>query len=91
MIIECFENIKVQIRELDELQTVNVYGDIEYADHTRPICKSSIGRELLYAYDHAVHHLAIVKLGIHAEFPGIELDDSMGVASSTLRYQQSLS
>jgi hypothetical protein len=57
---------------------------------TRPMATSSIGRELLYAYDHAVHHLAIIKLGIKAEIPDVEIDSNIGVAASTLRHQLSL-
>jgi len=51
---------------------------------------SSVGREIMYAYDHAIHHLAIIKIGIKESFPKIEISDSLGVAPSTLRYENSL-
>jgi hypothetical protein len=38
---------------------------------------------LAYAIDHADHHLAIIKIALNDE--GIELDDEIGVASSTIR------
>ena len=49
---------------------------------------SSIGRELMYAYDHAIHHLAIVKIGMQIHFPEIKISKNLGVAPSTLKYRQ---
>ena len=86
MIIERFEQIKEDIKLLDEGKEVEVFGDFEFNDGSRPNAQSSIGREMLYAYDHGVHHLAIIKLGIRAGFPNVNIDESMGVAASTIRY-----
>lgn len=49
---------------------------------------SSIGRELMYAYDHAIHHLAIIKIGMQIHFPEIPISKNLGVAPSTLKYRQ---
>jgi hypothetical protein len=49
---------------------------------------SSVGRELMYAYDHAIHHLAIVKIGMQIHFPAITTDSDLGVAPSTLKYRK---
>ncbi|MEE9372763.1 MAG: hypothetical protein V3V00_06880 [Saprospiraceae bacterium] len=86
-IITFFNKIKSEIDTLDPKETIEVYGDFEYENGDRPKCTSSLGREMLYAYDHAVHHLAIIKLGIRAEIPGVLLDNSIGIAASTLRHQ----
>lgn len=42
-------------------------------------------RELLYNVEHSVHHLAIIRIGIKALNPHVNLSDEMGVAASTLR------
>ena len=84
-----FSNMKEDIASLDTSKDIDIYGDFEYMNGTRPMATSSIGRELLYAYDHAVHHLAIIKLGIKAEIPDVEIDSNIGVAASTLRHQLS--
>jgi hypothetical protein len=47
--------------------------------------KSSMGREMMYAFDHAIHHLAIIKIGAFSM--NIQLPKSFGVAPSTLNYQ----
>tara|TARA_Y100000385_G_scaffold291312_1_gene368523 strand:+ start:5519 stop:6025 length:507 start_codon:yes stop_codon:yes gene_type:complete len=86
-IIESFNDLKKKVRELDPSETVEVYGDFEFENGHRPVSQSSFGREMLYAYDHAVHHLAIIKLGIRAEFPDVIIENDIGVAASTLRHQ----
>lgn len=48
---------------------------------------TSLFRELAYALDHTIHHLAIVKIALQEE--EIELSNDFGVAPSTLIYQKS--
>ncbi len=69
----------------EELEIVTDFS-LDDDDH-RPVVKSTIGRELMYAYDHAVHHLAIIKMGIKATYPEVILDAHIGVAPSTIKYQ----
>jgi hypothetical protein len=57
---------------------VMIDGDGRSAD----LC-STLGRELAFATNHAIHHQAMMK-GIAAEF-GITIDDTFGKAPSTIR------
>lgn len=50
--------------------------------------ESSFMRELVYNVEHAIHHMALIKVGVREICPQIELDNSFGVAVSTLRYQK---
>jgi len=45
-------------------------------------------RELVYNIEHAVHHMAIMKIGIREVAPYIQLPADFGVAVSTLRYKE---
>ncbi|MCB0534160.1 MAG: hypothetical protein KDD14_18295, partial [Saprospiraceae bacterium] len=36
----------------------------EFGSDERPCYESTVGRELLFVYDHAIHHLAIIKIGL---------------------------
>lgn len=45
-------------------------------------------RELIYNIEHAVHHMAIMKIGIHEVAPYISLPADFGVAASTIRYKK---
>ena len=46
-------------------------------------------RELVYNIEHAVHHMAIMKIGIREVAPYVRLSADFGIAVSTLRYKES--
>lgn len=45
-------------------------------------------RELVYNIEHAVHHMAIIKIGINEVAPYIKLPTNFGVAASTIRHKE---
>lgn len=49
---------------------------------------SSLYRELAYNIEHAIHHMALIKIGVRALGEHIVLPNHFGVASSTVRYQK---
>ena len=53
------------------------------------VIKTSVARELMYAFDHTIHHLAIINIALQTEFPYIEIPNNLGVAPSTIRYRES--
>ena len=48
--------------------------------------RTNYKRELAYNIEHAVHHMAIIKIGIHEICPYILLPEGFGVANSTIRH-----
>jgi uncharacterized damage-inducible protein DinB len=50
---------------------------------------SSFLRELIYLIEHAIHHMALIRIGLHG-LPVVIAPD-FGVAPSTVHYRQSLS
>lgn len=46
-------------------------------------------RELAYNIEHAVHHMAIIKIGLRDVAPYVQLPAGFGIATSTIRHQQS--
>ena len=51
--------------------------------------QSSLGRELQYAFDHAVHHCALIKAGLFVLQKKHLVRPDFGVSPSTIRYQKS--
>lgn len=51
---------------------------------------SNYHRELAYNVEHAVHHMALMKIGIREVAPYVQVPDDFGVAVSTLRHKDSL-
>jgi len=48
-------------------------------------------RELVYNIEHAVHHMAIMKIGVREISPYISLPKDFGIAASTIRYKETAS
>ncbi|MEM0932322.1 MAG: DinB family protein [Bacteroidota bacterium] len=49
--------------------------------------ESNYYREVMYNLEHAIHHHALIKVGIK-HFTELELPDSFGVAPSTMEYRK---
>ena len=47
-------------------------------------------RELTYNIEHAVHHMAIMKIGLREVAPYVNVPPDFGIAVSTLRYQEEI-
>lgn len=46
---------------------------------------TNIHRELHYVLDHAIHHMALIKIGVNTDMPHVKLPSDFGVAPSTIR------
>ncbi|HMB64941.1 MAG TPA: DinB family protein [Eudoraea sp.] len=85
----CLNTIQKIARNLQGYKNdfpIKLTADHSMDDLKREICLgTTYYRELLYNIEHIVHHLAIIKIGIKSLEPAIYLDDSIGVAMSTIR------
>ncbi|MEO9868960.1 DinB family protein [Ekhidna sp.] len=62
------------------------YTEIEGDDQ---VMGSSFYRELAYNIEHAIHHMALLKVAVRQSLSYIILPEHFGVASSTVRYRAS--
>ena len=84
--IEAFGRFAHGLDALDLLQQVQVRA--EFNSNLRPSYPSTLGRELLFVYDHAIHHLAIIKIGLRCHFPAVNTDANLGVSPSTVKARE---
>lgn len=66
--------------------------EVGYDRHTEDCVNISTNyyRELTYNIEHAVHHMAIMKIGVRELAPYITLDEHFGIAVSTVRYKEAI-
>lgn len=51
---------------------------------------TNMKREITYCLEHAIHHMALIKVGVMTCFPQIILTDDFGIAPSTIKHQQTV-
>lgn len=81
-----FNSFNTLLTSATEDKTLTVRA--EFGGAERPEYSSTLGRELLFVYDHAIHHLAMIKVGIRCHFPDIQVDRDLGVSPSTIKARQ---
>lgn len=81
--LAAFEAFSVALPAFDATAPVQVRA--EFGSDERPVYDSTVGREMLFVYDHAIHHLAIVKIGLHCCFPQVAAEKDLGVSPSTIK------
>jgi hypothetical protein len=86
--IEKFEEIQSLINNLEINKLLKIKTNSGTEEDDNDFVNSSIGRELLYILDHAIHHMALIKIGIQLNFVNITFSDGFGIAPSTIRHNK---
>jgi uncharacterized damage-inducible protein DinB len=79
-ILHAFGSISAQFLDCP----VNVRSKVNYELDTAPLIGSTVGRELMYAVAHAIHHYALI--AVMCGMLGVPVPAGFGVAPSTLKY-----
>lgn len=77
--------LKDQLQKLDFDKKVTFKQSL---NENEVFLSTSYARELIYLGEHTIHHFALIKIGITALCPELALDQSFGVADSTIKYRQ---
>ncbi len=72
-------------KTVDKSLVLEVAYDLNMAENVQ--VQTNYFRELTYNIEHAVHHMAIMKIGIREIAPHVSIPVDFGVAASTLRYR----
>lgn len=62
-----------------------------FGDETGTKINTNLHRELAYNIEHAIHHMAIIKIGLKEVATYINIPSHFGVAVSTIKYQKQVS
>lgn len=66
-------------------ERVSVRCEVSYEHGDSPLTRSTLGRELVYAIAHGIHHFALI--AVMARLQGVELPADFGVAPSTVAHR----
>lgn len=85
--LNLISTIKEYISHIEEDFFVYLEANYALEEGTTQKMPSSLYRELAYNIEHAIHHMALIKIAVMLSLTYIQLPDNFGVASSTVRYQ----
>ena len=86
--LKAVKAIDVELNKLDLSANLNLEVSYDVNSNSKTVIASNVERELVYTIEHAIHHLALVKIGLIFLKPDIELPVDFGVAPSTLKYKE---
>ena len=61
-------------------------ADYSNSGNDSMLLDTSLYRELAYCLEHSIHHQALIKIGIKSVCKGVVLEETFGIAPSTVRY-----
>ncbi|NJN41006.1 MAG: hypothetical protein HC811_00890 [Flammeovirgaceae bacterium] len=82
------EKIKKFILNITENETLRFEVGYDALSDNIASMDTNFNRELTYNIEHAVHHMAILKIAIREAAPYISLPADFGVAVSTIKYKK---
>ena len=83
------DDIKNKLSVIKSDKSLQLYAAFSVDSDIKFKIQTTFYRELAYTVEHAIHHMAIIKIAINADFKHIQLPDNFGIAYSTLKHQQS--
>ena len=86
--IKILSHLSDQLKQISSSFALQLFSD-ETEAKEKPFV-TSVDRELLYCLDHAIHHQALIKIGLKELQIADLVGDHFGVAYSTLRHRASL-
>lgn len=80
------QRLKLALSQLDPQQPLWLRQ--RYTPDSPLMVRTNVNRELVYNIEHAIHHMALLRIGVQLHYPGVRLPRHFGVAYSTLIHQQ---
>ncbi|SMD36247.1 hypothetical protein SAMN04488029_2793 [Reichenbachiella faecimaris] len=88
--LSTISTLKVEFANIvDNQPLILVRQGYDLSSNEKHEVESNLYRELIYNIEHAVHHMALMKIGLKEIKSELELPKDFGVASSTIKFRQS--
>ncbi|MEP2773305.1 MAG: hypothetical protein ABJH05_14230 [Fulvivirga sp.] len=68
--------------------SMTLSSNYDLASDDSLIVESNLFRELAYNIEHAIHHMALIKIGLKEVAPYVEIPNHFGVAISTIKHKK---
>jgi uncharacterized damage-inducible protein DinB len=86
--VESIQRIKNFVTAIDLERNLRLEVNYNIEQDETEVLETTAKRELVYNIEHAVHHMALMKIGIREVASYVDLKKEFGVAASTIRYQE---
>lgn len=84
------KNVLSELVLLDLDTPINLEVAYDKSNQVTDWVASNVKREIAYNLEHAIHHMALIKVGVKVLCPELHLDDDFGVAPSTIKFKQGI-
>ena len=88
MAIEKLNTLKLEFEQQKEDKPLTLLANYSTQENEPTVIKTSFFRELQYNIEHAIHHMAIIKIAITHALPKVQLPEHFGIAYSTIKYRK---
>ncbi len=86
--LAAIQRIQNFIQQQNEDKVLKLEVGYDLAKEEFVVVDTNYTRELVYNIEHAVHHMAIMKIGVREVAPYILLPPDFGIAASTIRHKE---
>lgn len=86
--IESLKNIDEAIIAQKDDKSLFLQANQSHENEGNLLVKTSLVREIVYCLEHAIHHMAIIAIGVKTSFPEISIHPHFGFAYSTIKHME---
>lgn len=86
--IEKMNSLKLEIEKIASDSPLKLMANYSLNKEEPFEIITSYYRELQYNIEHAIHHMAIIKIAIISEFSDVQIPEGFGIAYSTIKYEK---
>jgi hypothetical protein len=88
--LEVLARVKTFVSRTNGVRNLTLEVDHDRNGSLPQLIDTNYQRELSYNIEHAVHHMAIMKIGLREVAPYVCIPEDFGIAASTIRHKESM-